>query len=60
MAYAYEDETRGFLNEQALEVAARQVEAPRLRSSVLAGRQLGSYKIIVPLGKDGMGEIWLT
>ncbi len=28
--------------------------------TIVAGTQLGSYKILSPLGAGGMGEVWLA
>ncbi len=54
----YEDDTRGFLNENALQVAARGLGQSAASMSDLTGKQLGSYRVLAPLGKGGMGEVW--
>ena len=56
----YEDDTRGFLNENALQVAARGLGQSAASMSDLTGKQLGSYRVLAPLGKGGMGEVSLV
>ncbi len=45
-----------FIEAPALEVAARATGTERAR--LVAGQQLGSYKILSPLGAGGMGEVY--
>ncbi|MBL8171663.1 MAG: protein kinase [Acidobacteria bacterium] len=56
----YENETRGFLGENALAVAARQFEADKSRPLTMAGERIGVYTVSALLGKGGMGEVWLA
>ena len=59
----YADETGELLKGNALEAAARQLDAADLsviNAPSLVGQQLGVYKILAPIGKGGMGEVYLA
>jgi serine/threonine protein kinase/dipeptidyl aminopeptidase/acylaminoacyl peptidase len=50
-----------FIEGNALVAEARQLEASDLstpKAQLLAGQKLGAYKILAPLGKGGMGEVY--
>ena len=59
----YEGRATGFLEEPAVEVAARReggdpVESGARSLSLRAGMRLGSYEIVAPIDAGGMGEVY--
>ncbi len=59
---AYENQTAGFIQKPALEVAANALaaDAHKADQPKTISRQIGAYRIIEPLGKGGMGEVHLA
>src|SRR5262250_2266528 len=57
---AAHDDAGTFLQSPAVEVAAREIVADEgaAPSPQLIGWELASYKIISPLGRGGMGEVY--
>jgi eukaryotic-like serine/threonine-protein kinase len=59
----YDGAAEGFIEENALVLEARQLEAEDLsttRAQGLTEQQIGAYKILAPLGRGGMGEVHLA
>src|SRR5262245_2083540 len=62
----YEGDAESFIEGNALIVDARQLEAEDLSTikaqgaPALAGRQIGAYHMLAPLGRGGMGEVHLA
>ncbi len=59
----YDGAEESFLEENALAMEARQLEAEDLsttKAQGIIGRQIGAYKILALLGKGGMGEVHLA
>ncbi len=59
----YDGAATSFIEENALAVEARQLEAEDLsttKAQGITGQQIGAYKILAPLGKGGMGEVHLA
>src|SRR5215475_12216436 len=60
---SYDTAAKSFIEEHALAMEARQLEAEDLsttRAQAGAGQHIGVYKILEPLGKGGMGEVHLA
>ncbi len=59
----YDGAAENFIEEDALVMEARQLEAEDLSTTKalgITGQQIGAYKILAPLGKGGMGEVHLA
>lgn len=59
----YDGAAESFIEEHALAMEARQLEAEDLSTTKAQGlnrRQIGAYKILALLGKGGMGEVHLA
>ncbi len=59
----YDDAAESFIEENAMAMAAQELEAEDLSTTKalgLAGQQIGAYKILAPLGRGGMGEVHLA
>ncbi len=59
----YDGAAESFIEENALAVEARQLEAEDLsttKAQAGVGQKIGAYKILAPLGKGGMGEVHLA
>jgi len=59
----YDGAAESFIEENALAVEARRLEAEDLsttKAQGLTGRQIGAYQILAPLGRGGMGEVHLA
>ncbi|MGH9855629.1 MAG: serine/threonine-protein kinase, partial [Blastocatellia bacterium] len=59
----YDGAAESFLEENALAVEARQLEAEDLsttKAQGITGQQIGAYKILALLGRGGMGEVHLA
>ena len=54
----YRSKAEGFLEGPALEVAAHAYGEPEVES--LVGQEIGSYQVLSPLGRGGMGEVYLA
>jgi eukaryotic-like serine/threonine-protein kinase len=57
----YDGAAESFIEEHALALEARQLEAADLsttKAQLLTGQQLGAYRVLAPLGKGGMGEVY--
>src|SRR5262245_30419348 len=62
---AYDDQSASFIESPALEVAARELGTfldPQLdtRADLPESSRIGTYQMLSPLGKGGMGEVWLA
>src|SRR5881397_3023857 len=61
---AYDDKASSFIDEPALEVAAKALagDPPAEEQGVKppVARQIGAYQLLSPLGKGGMGEVHLA
>ena len=53
---ASHEQAKSFIETPALEVAAQVIAEKQAQS--MAGREIGSYKILALLGKGGMGEVY--
>ncbi len=59
----FQSKAESFIEENALVVEAWQLEAEDLSTIIVqagAGRQIGAYQILAPLGRGGMGEVHLA
>ncbi|MFN7926749.1 MAG: serine/threonine-protein kinase [Blastocatellia bacterium] len=58
----YDDEAETFMQNNAAVAVAQQLDSEELQATqtLLTGQQLGAYKILVPLGKGGIGEVFLA
>ncbi len=54
------DETGSFLEHSAIHDAAKLYAAETSKESLSAGNKLGRYEIIGPLGRGGMGEVYIA
>src|SRR5262245_32440251 len=54
----YQSEDARFIDQPALEFAARLLDEKWARA--LSGRRVGNCRLLSPLGKGGMGEVWLA
>jgi len=55
---AYGGAAEGFIEERALEVAARLVGEGGLAEPSLVGRRIGSFEVLGTLGQGGMGVVY--